>query len=153
MQDSPYSPAYSTRMNARCIPALAAVCVLLAGCHDNSPPQTTAMPSQHDEAVAANQLFLNQKNFDPWVLTTSGHEFLPAYLSDGKTGEVYSADGTPIQQATAGRYTNGQLNITAHGPKATGPYDHTLNMNNGRYTVIGGAFRSFPPLLRSRSDP
>ena len=60
-------------MNARVIPTLAlAACLLLAGCHNNdtSSPSNPPAATPQDEAAASNQLFLNQKTFDPWVLST-----------------------------------------------------------------------------------
>jgi len=102
--------AYSTRMNARCIPFVAAACLLLTGCHQ-TPSQTTDTPvSPHDEAIAANQLFLNQKTFDPWVLTsTNPDNKLPAYYVDGKVSELVAADNYVQQRFTGGLYRNGQL--------------------------------------------
>ncbi len=110
MQESSSSCAYSTRMNARFIPLLAAASVLLAGCHENPPPQTASTLSPHDEAAAANQLFLNQKTFDPWVLTsTDADNKIPVYYSDGKMAVVVAANDQVTEMFQAGLYNQGQL--------------------------------------------
>ena len=110
MQDFPRLCAYSTRMNARCILLFAAICLLLAGCHENTTPPTTTAPSPHDEAAAANQLFLNQKSFDPWVLTnTDATSSIPFYNSNGYIGQTISPNGKVISSFEAGRYKDGQL--------------------------------------------
>ncbi len=97
-------------MNARFIPLLAAACVLLAGCHENTPPQVTSTLSPHDEAVAANQLFLNQKTFDPWVLkSTDANNSIPLYASNGKVSILLSQDGKVVGGFRAGVYQAGQI--------------------------------------------
>ena len=118
-------------MNARCIPAFAALCLLLAGCHDNPPSQTTTAPSPHDEAAAANQLFLSQKTFDPWMLTTTDpHQPIPAYISDGRDGSLVNSDALHYAGIHAGHYINGQLQLS------TGtPYDPNTNINKADYKM------------------
>jgi len=123
--------AYSTRMNARCIPLLAAACLLLAGCHQTPSQTTDTLVSPHDEAVAANQLFLNQKTFDPWVLTTTDpHQPIPAYISTGRVGSLVNSDALGYATIQAGQYINGQLHIS------TGtPYDPNANINKANYQM------------------
>ncbi len=110
MQDFPRSCAYSTRMNARCIPLFAAACLLLAGCHSDTSPQIPSTPSPHDEAIAANQLFLNQKTFDPWELkSTDSNNSISLYVSDGRVSYLLSPDGEVIAGFQAGVYQSGQI--------------------------------------------
>ena len=110
MQDFARSCAYHTRMNARFIPVLAAASLLLAGCHETTPPQTTSVASPHDEAVAANQLFLNQKHFDPWELKSKDStNSIPLYASDGRFGYLLSPEGKIIGGFQAGVYQSGQI--------------------------------------------
>ena len=111
VQDFSPLPAYSTRMNARFIPVLAAACLLLVGCHHED---ATSGPTQspQDEATAANALFLNQKTFDPWVLTnTDPNSPILAYTSDGEMGVLTSGKRDEVQFLEAGHYQNGQLKI------------------------------------------
>ncbi len=109
MQDFSRPCAYHTRMNARFIPLLAAACVLLAGCHENTTPQTNTAQSPHDEAVAANQLFLNQKTFDPWILTSSNlNNPIPFYASNGKISYLVPSEGK-LSGYRAGFYIDGQI--------------------------------------------
>jgi trehalose/maltose hydrolase-like predicted phosphorylase len=97
-------------MNARCIPFLAAACFLLSGCHQTPSETVTTAPSPHDEAIAANQLFLNQKTFDPWELKSSDpNNSIPFYASDGKTSYLLSPDGKVIGGFQAGVYQSGQI--------------------------------------------
>ncbi len=131
-------------MTARSIPtlylsALAAASFLLAGCHKTGTP-AAAPPSLSPPAQAAqaNALFLNQKTFDPWVLTAEGHDFLPVYLSNGVEGMLYSSDGTPTQYMKAGWYENGQLKSEVERPQGNGPDKHTLNFQTGAYNLISG---------------
>ena len=142
MQDFPHSCAYSTRMNARFIPAIAAACLLLSGCHQSSPSQTNLPASPHDQAIAANQLFLNQKTFDPWVLTnTDGSNAIPLYSSNGYIGQTLSPNGKVISSFETGRYKNGQLE--ANYPYVDQPpfndtssnFRQTLNLRTGKMTI------------------
>lgn len=97
-------------------------------------PNSTLSPPQ--QAAAANQLFLNQKTFDPWVLTAEGHDFLPVYMAGGKKGDLYSSDGTPIQEAEAGHYENGQLNLETQRSQNAGTEAHTLDLQGGTYNLF-----------------
>jgi len=118
LQDFPPSCAYSTRMNARCIPLLAAACILLSGCHQTQSQMTDALVSPHDEAIAANQLFLNQKTFDPWVLTsTNPDNQLPAYFVDGELSRIVASNNSVQQKFIAGFYRDGQLHSVGPIPE------------------------------------
>lgn len=141
MQDFPRFCAYSTRMNARCIPFsalpfLAAAC-LLSGCHQ-SPSQNANMPtSSHDEAVAANNLFLNQKTFDPWVLTSRNPDNkLPAYWVDSGMSKLVAADNSVEEKFIGGLYKAGQLSSvgpsvrSSNEPSASG-YQQVYNLQDG----------------------
>ena len=109
MQDFPRFCAYSTRMNARCIPLLAAASLLLAGCHQ-TPPETSVPASPASEAAAANQLFLNQKTFDPWVLkSTDPNPSIPLYASNGQVSYLLSPDVKVSGGFRAGVYQSGQI--------------------------------------------
>ena len=70
-------------MFARSIVVSGAIALLLAaGCHSPKPPPRMAPPNPQGEAQAANTLFLNQKTFDPWLLTnTNPPGQIPAYHS------------------------------------------------------------------------
>ena len=144
MQDFSRSCAYHTRMNARFIPLAVAACLLLAGCHDNTPPQTTSAPSPADEAVAANQLFLSQKTFDPWVLTnTDTNSSVPLYSSNGYVGVTLSANGKVLSSFEAGRYKNGQLEANyppsvdkqSSAISSTRPFQQMLDLRSGKLTT------------------
>ena len=105
-------------MNARAIPALAvAVCLLFVGCHtsdtSSSPHPPAATPQ--DEAAAANQLFLNQKTFDPWVLSTNNPDrVIDVYISDGKRGTVLGPTVKTRHAFMSGNYKSGQLEDIAY---------------------------------------
>ena len=151
MQDSPRLCAYSTRMNARCILLFAAICLLLAGCHDNTTPTAPNTPSPHDEAAAANQLFLNQKTFDPWVLTNNNlSNPIPFYTSDGYVGQTLSPEGESLAKFEAGAYQNGQLkdsNLQAGKqlipPPDTALVQQTLDLHTGIFKTETG-FKTSP---------
>jgi len=142
VQDFPPAQAYLTPVNARIIPILAAACLLLAGCrHDTGPSPVPAL-SPADQAAAANALFLNQKTFDPWVLTSSDlHNPLPVYFADGKNGNLIVADDAVNQVVQAGDYRNGQLATSSPGG-ASRPlgsyqvYGQTLNMSKGIFETM-----------------
>lgn len=121
---------------------------MIAGCSTNnnsSPPNSPAGAPQfgpHAEVQAENQLFLSQRTFDPWVLTSSDPAHgLAAYLSDGKEGCTLGPTGQPIAVFEAGRYTPGGLLEQMPGSEATavsskpagagGSYQQTLDMQTG----------------------
>jgi len=132
-------------VNARIIPALAAACFLLAGCrHDDGSAPVTA-PSQANEATAANALFLNQKTFDPWVLTsTNPNNAIPVYLSDGRTSSLYSPTGSLTATCKAGMYRGGQLVLDSLTPKpsldtAGKRYEARLDLRDGSLSIFATA--------------
>ncbi len=149
MQESFRLCAYSTRMNARCTPFVAAACLLLAGCHQTPSLPTDTSPSPHDEAAAANQLFLNQKTFDPWVLTNSNPSNpISFYQSDGRIGFLVAASGSPATGYQSGHYSNGQLSpvtgiglsnlvklMTNEAAVANQVYQQTLDMKKAQLTT------------------
>jgi len=142
-------------MNARCIPFLAAACLLLAGCHQTPSQPTDTSPSPHDEAVAANQLFLNQKTFDPWVLSSSSpNNSLPFYSASGNFGFLYAANGTISAAYQAGSYVNGQLALLAldkNPPQgAEGTHTQTLNMKEGTFTTTPEVFLGESHFVKER---
>jgi trehalose/maltose hydrolase-like predicted phosphorylase len=153
LQDISHHCAYSTRMNARCIPLFAAACLLLGGCHQMPSETATTAASPHDEAVAANQLFLNQKTFDPWVFGAStGYPPIPAYISDGDTSSLVTVTntGANLQTFQAGHYVGGQLQPTGtqvlDADRVNDADGLALNMRLGEFNVFhdhGGHVRSF----------
>ncbi len=87
---------------------IVALCLLLSGCRPSATTSPVSSPPQ--AAAVANQLFLNQKTFDPWVLKRfTPDQTLPAYISDGHDGLVYDALGNLKQYFKAGAYLNGIL--------------------------------------------
>ena len=134
--------SYLTPVNTRIIPTLAAVCLLLTGCHPNTPsPTPNTTPSEHDQAAAANALFLNQKTFDPWVLSsTDTNNPIPAYLGNGRTNSLYSPTGSLIATCKAGVYVSGQLVLNSLVAKpflnTNGKqYASRVDMRDGTFTV------------------
>ena len=133
-------------MHVRFIPALLAASLLLAGCHhDDAPSTTNNAPSEHDQAAAANALFLNQKTFDPWVFnTTDQNRLVNLYVSDGRIGGQFIAPAYAEESFAAGDYQNGHLKAyppivyTVLLPHIE--YQQTLNMRTGKVTTtLGGA--------------
>ncbi len=125
-------------MNARCIPLIAAACLLFAGCHQ-APSQTTDAPSSpHDEAVAANQLFFNQKTFDPWELKSKDPNVsIPFYASNGKRSYLLSPDGKIVGGFQAGSYQSGELR----------PLDQTELADAAKFGVKEGPAEPLPLIL------
>ena len=135
-------------MNARLIPALTAASLFLGGCHnaDTSSPSSLP-PSPPQQAAAANQSFLNQKTFDPWVLTsTDPNSPVPFYKSDGEHSFLYVSNGTISQTFHAGDYVGGVL--AAHPPAPSnqtpqgveGRHSQTLNLRDGTFTTAPNVF-------------
>ena len=124
-------------MNPRCIPILAAICLFLTGCHDNATTPTISAPSPHDEAVAANQLFLNQKTFDPWVLTSSDPSHaVPIYLvDDSYFGYLVSPNGNDQAMFTGsysqGRFVTKDFNATPVDRSGNSVYQQGLDLRTG----------------------
>ncbi len=130
-------------MSARLIRSLGLFGILaLAGCH-SAPPAVPSVPaslSPPEQAKVANQLFLNQKTFEPWVLTSTdiGNK-IPAYYSDGHFGVVVGPDDTVGQMYQAGKYQNGQIvSVVPHNiaeSMAPSDYQQKLDMQTGRLTI------------------
>jgi len=144
LQDFPPAQAYLTPVNARIIPTLAAACLLLVGCHHDTRPLPAPAPSEHDQAAAANALFLNQKTFDPWVLSTANtQEPLPAYCSNGRTGKLLGATALGKTSCEAGQYVNGQLYLSQNPSTYSDAdvdkteYRMTVNMHDGDVGATG----------------
>ena len=150
MQDFSPVQAYLTPVNARIIPTLAAACLLLTGCRHDTGPSSNPAPSPADQAAAANALFLSQKTFDPWVLTTTDqNRAVDPYLSDGRIGGPVEASGHNGVSYAAGDYKDGQL--AAYPPlivetlKPTSQYQQTLDIHSGQLTTLtNGAKTLFP---------
>ena len=150
--------AYSTRMNARCIPLLAAACLLLAGCHQTPSQTTDTLVSPHDEAVAANQLFLNQKTFDPWMLKNiDANNLIPFYRSNGQISFLYANNGALLQTFQAGDYVRGQLATQPGPPIEKQSYwikegnQQPFNMYDGNWTTVPEV--AFPKLHSEKVPP
>lgn len=137
-------------MTARHTAALIALALTLStGCHPAHPPVPTS-PSPPELAQAANKLFLNQKTYDPWVLTaTDPNTTLPLYQGEGEDGWLFAADGRVEKHFKAGLYRDGRLvqvpadpRIDIFGPAqyAPGAYRQTLDMRTGKLTsnAFGG---------------
>jgi len=150
LQDFSPVQAYLTPVNARIIPTLAAACLLLTGCRHDTGPSSNPAPSPADQAAAANALFLSQKTFDPWVLTTTDqNRAVDPYLSDGRIGGPVEASGHNGVSYAAGDYKDGQL--AAYPPlivetlKPTSQYQQTLDIHSGQLTTLtNGAKTLFP---------
>ncbi len=158
MQDFLPLRAYLIRMNARLIPLLAVTaCLLLPGCHTNDSPSTPNTPagSPQAEASAANQLFLNQKTFDPWALESiapGNYPLFPAYISDGDTSSLVTVTdaGTKVQTYQAGHYVAGQLEMLREqvldASRVNDAGGLALNIQTGEFDVIhdhGGHMHPF----------
>jgi trehalose/maltose hydrolase-like predicted phosphorylase len=106
------------------------------------------MGGPHAQVQAENQLFLNQKTFDPWVLTSNDpNHFLVAYLANGQAGCVYDAKSNPVTYIQAGHYVGGQLQAS-HGPSSFNllkvlmeepakGYTQSLNLRTGQFSTTG----------------
>jgi trehalose/maltose hydrolase-like predicted phosphorylase len=161
LQDFPPSRAYHTPVNARIIPTLAAACLLLAGCHHDTSPSPASAPSEHDQAAAANALFLNQKTFDPWVLKSAATDNpIPFYKSSGDYSFLYGSDGAIIETFQAGDYVSGQLASRPAAPgnqkpqSSGGAHTQTLNFHEGTFATEPDVFLGeiYPKNMRPATD-
>jgi trehalose/maltose hydrolase-like predicted phosphorylase len=119
--------------------------VLLTSCSSQQPP--TPLLGVHEQVQAENNLFLQQKTFDPWILTSiDPTNKIPAYLGNGLDGRLYDSTGSRIEQFSAGNYNNGVISSStfpASAPASTGAggtYQQTLDMRNGSLTTSGISF-------------
>ncbi len=145
-------------MNARFVPALLLTCLLLAGCH-HDPAALPPTPSTHDEAAAANALFLNQKTFDPWLLTnTASNSPVAFYKSDGEHSFLLASNGIITQTFQAGIYIDGQLAAGVPNPLSAqgseGRHIQRLNMRNGTLETNPTVFLGeiYPKPMRPATD-
>ena len=121
-----------------CLAALTA-----SGCHAPTSPTPAPTPGPHEMAAQANQLFLTQKTFDPWVLsTTDPNRAISPYLCDGKVGSLISPNGKVVTSFQAGRYKNGQLESVAsniepppYAVTQNGQYSQRLDLLNGQLST------------------
>ncbi len=135
--------------------------LLLSGCRSNppsAPPPT--LPSPHDIAAAANKAFLDQKNYDPWVLTnTDAGNAIPAYYSDGHFGSLLGSNDVVEQLYQAGQYQNGVItSVTPHTqaqPVAAGRYRQQLDLRTGSLTLRNAQGRTIqhPPATSQQAWP
>jgi len=158
-QDFALPRAYCTHMRLLLL-ALIAVCLLLvSGCHHSAVPGNAALGtlSPPQRAAAANQLFLNQKTYDPWVLTNTGSAGdIPLYLSDGQSGFVYGPNGRLTDIYQAGQYIGGVLHsavldrtlASKEGPFAA----QTLNLRSGGFSANGNSHSHDWPQIWRTSD-
>jgi len=155
LQDFPPSRAYHTPVNARIIPTLAAACLLLTGCHHDTGPSSAPASSPTDQAAAANALFLSQKTFDPWVLTTTDqNRAVDPYLSDGRIGGLVKASGNSGETYAAGDYKNGQLAsyppLVIRAYSGSAPFQQTLDMQSGQLSKSLGGEKAVSPLSEDK---
>jgi len=90
-------------------------------------------------AAGTGREFLEQKSFDPWVLTTTdpAGEF-PAYLGNGFQGSLFGRDGRKLTAITAGRYVNGAIVEQIFGqnsPLTAADYKQSVDMRTGELTT------------------
>ncbi|HEX5323236.1 MAG TPA: hypothetical protein VFW40_05575, partial [Capsulimonadaceae bacterium] len=129
---------------------LAFALLFIAGC--NKPESGTSPTSgglgggPHAQVQAENQAFLNQKNFDPWVLASlNPSNGLAVYLSNGKKGITLGPTGQPLALYQAGHYTpTGVLaqssppalaSLPAKSSPPGGTYIQTLNLQTGTLSM------------------
>ncbi len=109
-----------------------------------------------------NQLFLNQKTFDPWELSTNDPArtvdvYLPNIDKGKASGAVYGAAGTPLRQLSPGMYKAGKIAVTTNAvsaaPAADG-YSQVLDLQHGtlRTTATSGN-QSNSVVYQSSSNP
>ncbi len=132
---------------------------LTSGCRHAAAPPGPASP--HDAAVAANQLFLGQKTYDPWLLTGKDKaSAVPCYQSNGRFGYVYPANGLPPHAYQAGRYDNGVLHDALGSrvdPAAKYGTIQTLNLRDGTLIpngiVLSSGKGAFPSVSNTPDWP
>ncbi|HZO87442.1 MAG TPA: hypothetical protein VFB38_03820 [Chthonomonadaceae bacterium] len=131
-------------MPIRRLPALVLfACLLAAGCRSKDAlPAQTVPSTPPEQAQAANREFLRQKEFDPWILSTSDlNRPIDAYLANGRVGFLIRKDGKAGQRCEAGRYNRNALVVETYPPEAaqpdkTGPYRQTLDLRTGVLTTM-----------------
>ncbi len=140
-------------------PLLIAACLLFTtGCRHSSTSvnSRSADLTPPQRAAAANQLFLSQKTYDPWILTDKDKaSAIPCYQSNGRFGYVYPANGLPPHAYQAGRYDNGVLHDalgSTADPGAKYGTVQTLNLRDGTYQPDGIVLSSGKGAYPSVSD-
>jgi trehalose/maltose hydrolase-like predicted phosphorylase len=116
---------------------------LLVGCsRQNAAPVEPTPPNPNEMAARTNQQFLDQKTFDPWVLTTTDPRHpIDAYLANGRVGYRIRSDGSAGQRCEAGMYKNSTLVVTAlpasksEDPAAGTSYRQSLDLRTGTLTT------------------
>jgi len=135
------------------IPIILTASTLLSGCQKSEAPGASG-PESSSTAVklrapvlAANNEFLQQKSFDPWILTTkdaSGE--IPAYLGNGVDATVFGRDGMPLSSIKAGNYSGGALVTQGNrqmAPVNASGYMQSLDMRTGQLTTtMGGSSKT-----------
>lgn len=113
--------------------------VLCLGCGSRSTSVNVSPSSTTTLALNSQSIFLNKNIYDPWILTrTDPHEDIQAYLSDGKTGVLINADGTPSSVIRANDYVGGAIKRSAYSPGRTPGaqgYQQQLDMRTGLLTT------------------
>jgi trehalose/maltose hydrolase-like predicted phosphorylase len=120
---------------------------LLGGCQSPRTSTIVVSPgsSAHAAAQAANTAFLQQKPFDPWILTSNDPQSsIPAYWSNGRVGVTINAAGQVAQEFQAGNYqhgvlkaVNGLISLTGVAAPANAARQ-VLDMRQGTLTVTSG---------------
>ena len=135
------------------IPMILAASAFLTGCQKGEAPGPTGPESfptvvkLRAPVLSANNEFLQQKSFDPWILTTSDASGeIPAYVGNGGDATVFGRDGVSLTSIKAGNYAGGAL--VAQGNRQMAPvnasgYIQSLDMRTGQLTTtIGGSSKT-----------
>jgi trehalose/maltose hydrolase-like predicted phosphorylase len=108
---------------------------VLAGC--SSKTSTVRMVSgPHQMVKAQNDLFLQQKTYDPWVLTSNDpNNQIPAYLAGAGAGILYDPSG-PIGAFLGGEYDSKGVIVSdakakVQVPASLHPLTQQLNLKTG----------------------
>ena len=114
----------TARPNVFCQLSCLTAGLLLAGCHQTTlTPAVPTTPTSNEAARSANQAFLTQKTFDPWVLTnTDPHTSVNGYIGDGHVGDLVTPDGGSPQIIQAGQYKQGQIIASPNDSKVKHPF-------------------------------
>jgi trehalose/maltose hydrolase-like predicted phosphorylase len=114
---------------------------LIGGCGTHSSAPAPEL-GPHELVRAENHLFLQQKNYDPWVLVNADPgTAISAYLPSGGTGTLYGAVGTATQTFFGGQYSKNGVIVSTPGPQqgltpAAVEYKQTLNLQSGTLTTV-----------------
>ncbi len=119
------------------------ICSILAAIVAGCAPQTsttTNIIDPHAQVQAENNIFLFQKTFDPWVLTsTDPNHKIPVYLGSGVTGSLYDSSGNATQTYEGGNYDRNGVIVSHQTAGAvagsSGSYSQTLDLMHGTLTT------------------